>query len=395
MSGSNFDGKLKMDSIDISQHLFMRNNATFKDVAMGSAKIGGQLDMSGSNFDGKLNMNSIDISQSLYLRDNAIFKDVDMNSAKIGGQLDMSYSKFDGELVMESIEIDKELYMRSSFFHKDQEIILYFSKIGSNFDLSDTTIGSIDLTASIIVGEFRLGSSRGHYPTKWVGSSKMILRNTCVGTIQDAHIESDSWPQNLEMDGFEYLRLGGFGAEGLADIANRDSSWYKQWLDRDKTFSPQPYEQLAKILRGLGFPSKANEILYAGRMRSRREACFQKEGKPRELARWFGLTLLQYTIGYGLGARYFRVLWWFGLFTLIGFFVLLVSVDESNQNLFNLAWASFDHVLPIVELNEKHKDIIFGDYGIWVRTYFYIQKLIGYVLGGFLGAGWAGLTQRD
>ncbi|NIW99100.1 MAG: hypothetical protein GWN13_12810 [Phycisphaerae bacterium] len=58
-------------------------------------------------------------------------------------------------------------------------------------------------------------------------------------------------------------------------------------------------------------------------------------------------------------------------------------------------WASLDQVLPIVELNNEHAKLILGDYNSWTITYFYFQKLAGYVLGGFLGAGLAGLTQKS
>jgi hypothetical protein len=262
-------------------------------------------------------------------------------------------------------------------------------------DLSGATIGAIDLTSTTISGELRLGSAQGHKPTNWVKASRMVLRNTTVGAIQDADVKTDSWPKYLELEGFAYRRLGVFGAMGPADIAKRDSEWFIKWLKRDETFSPQPYEQLANVLRESGYPSKANAIRYAARKRSRREALERREGKPREWPRWIGLTLLQYTIGYGIGARYFRVLWWFGGITLIGFLVLLGSIEKSNWDLLKMAWASFDQVLPIVKLNEGHEKLILGICSSWTIAYFYVQKLVGYVLGGFLGAGLAGLTQKS
>ena len=63
--------------------------------------------------------------------------------------------------------------------------------------------------------------------------------------------------------------------------------------------------------------------------------------------------------------------------------------------IFEMAWASFDQVLPIVKLDEEHKKLILGNYSNWTIAYFYVQKIIGYVLGGFLGAGLAGLTQKS
>ncbi|MHC4756840.1 MAG: hypothetical protein ACYTBP_17075 [Planctomycetota bacterium] len=395
MVGSIFDDKLNMNAVEVGQDLFMRDKATFEEVQLGSAKIEGQLDMSGSIFKGKLNMNGVEVGQSLFMRDKATFKEVVLGSAKIGGQISIRGGIFDDKLDMNAVEVGQSLFMRSSKFPEDQEVILHFARIGSNLDLSGATIGAIDLTSTTITSEIRLGSAMGHEPTNWVGDSRMILRNTTVGAIQDSDVTEESWPKNLELEGFEFSRLGGYGAEGSADILNRNSKWFIDWLGRDKTFSPQPYELLAKVLHESGYPSKANAIRYAARKRSRYEAWNRREGKPREKLRWLGLTLLQLTIGYGLGARYFRVLWWFGGFTLIGFLVLLASIDKPNVDLFKMAWASFDQVLPIVTLNEAHEDLILGNCTGWAIKYFYVQKLVGYVLGGFLGAGLAGLTQKS
>lgn len=393
MSGSTFKEVDLMGTI-VGGSLDM-NSSTFKEVSLIGAKIGGDLDMTGSKFDGNLTMNGTEIDHHLFLRTKASFKDVDLTGARIGGQLDMDGSTFDGALTMDTIEIGQSLFARSATFPSDEEVVINFARIGSNFDLSGATIGTIDLTATTITGELRLGSAREHEPTRWVKPSKMVLRNTTVDAIQDADIETKPWPEHLELKGFTYRRLGGFGAEGSADFANRDYKWFINWLESDETFSPQPYEQLANILHESGFPSKANAIRFAARKRSRTAAWERRKDKPREWLRFIGLSFLQYTIGYGLGARYFRVLLWFGGFTLIGFVVLLASINNSNCGLFDMVWASFDQVLPIVKLNADYERFILDNCGRWTIAYFYVQKLIGYVLGGFLGAGLAGLTQKS
>ena len=335
-----FDGTLKMRGIEVGQSLYMRN-ATFKEIDLTTAKIDGQVELSGSNFDGKLSMNAIEVGQSLFMNDGTILKnDVDLvaakicdhlfmfgsrfecplnlNGAKIGGDLDMHCSTFSGEVEIHSVAIGKRFIACVAEFPAKQKISFHFSSIGSNFDLSGASVGDIDLTGTTIAGEFRLGSAKGDGPTKWHKNSKLILRNTSVDAIQDAPEESNCWPRELELDGFTYRHLGGLDAEGTSDFGKRKSSWYIEWLARDPTFSPHPYEQLAKVLREAGYPTKATDVLYAGRKRARRQAC-----KDGERLRWMGMWLMQLTIGYGLGWRYFFALGWVVAFTLLGILILI------------------------------------------------------------------------
>ena len=370
MDCSHFAGKLNLSGVEVGQYIHMSEQATFQEVNLAGAKIGRQLIMAGSHFSGKLNLSGVEV----------------------GGTLDMVDSHFAGKLTMDGVEVGQSLFMRSSSFPENEEVGLQFARIGSSLDLSGATLGALDLTATTIMGELNLGSAKGYLPPSWVGDSRMILRNVTVGAIQD---REHSWPEQLELGGLQYSRLGGYGAEGSADILNRPGQWFIRWLARDTSFSPQPYTQLASVLHEAGYPSKANDIRYAARERARQEAGKRHVGKPREPLRWFGLSLLQLTIGYGLGSRYFRVLWWFMGFALIGFLVLLVSLGRSEVDLPTMALTSLDQVLPIVTLNEAHEDLIMMNCPRWAIWYFYFQKVVGYILGGFLGAGLAGLTQKS
>jgi hypothetical protein len=392
--GSWFGGAIILNGCVLESHVFLRNVRVGAKVDLTAAKIGGTLDMTGSIFDGPVVMSGIEIGDDLFMRKaptykSPTFKDVNLTGAKIGGDLDMTAGTFDGRLVMDGTRIGRSLYMTLAKLPSDKEVSLVFANIGYALDLSGAIVGAIDLTAST-AGELRLGSTLGH-ETHWVEPSRMILRNTTVDALEDAVEDGmDSWPKTLELKGFAYRRLGGSGVQGSTDFAQRRSKWLTDWLKRSLTFSPQPYEQLANWLREAGYPAKANAILYASRKRSRAESLRQ-----RQWSRWIGMLLLESTIGYGLGGRYFRVLWWLAAITAIGFVVLLVSIDKSDWDLMRMAWASFDQAFPIVELNKEHQELILGHCSNWAITYFYVQKLIGYVLGGFLVAGLAGLTQRS
>lgn len=192
----------------------------------------------------------------------------------------------------------------------------------------------------------------------------------------------ESWPNDLEseLDGFIYNRLGGFGGTGAAEMADRKSSWFEDWLTKDKTYSPQPYEQLAKVLRTAGQYGKADDILYAGRERERAEATGPK---------WIGLTLLNYSIGYGY--RYLYSLIWIAVLVGLGAVVLCRTGEGKKHKMpYGIAY-SVDMLLPIVRLREYHFDGVklLG----FARYYFYFHKLMGYMLASFLIAGLSGLTQ--
>ena len=109
--------------------------------------------------------------------------------------------------------------------------------------------------------------------------------------------------------------------------------------------------------------------------------------------RWLGFSLLKWTIGYGLGPRYFRALAWVIVLTILGASVLHFSGQPSyglTAGLPARLFYSLDQLLPIVEFEKYDKVLLRG----WVAYYFYAQKLAGWVLGSFLVAGLAGLTQK-
>ena len=169
-------------------------------------------------------------------------------------------------------------------------------------------------------------------------------------------------------------------------MAARGSEWFVDWLARDQPFTPQPYEQLAGVLREMGHGEEANDVLFAGRERARERAWDDGHWYS-----WTGQTLLKYTVGYGFGYRYFWALYWVLGLVLIATIVLGVTgQNQRNDGRTIGMWYSLDMLLPIIKLREKHYDI---DLDGCARYYFYFHKIMGYVLASFLIAGVAGLTE--
>src|SRR4051794_38515830 len=89
------------------------------------------------------------------------------------------------------------------------------------------------------------------------------------------------------------------------------------------------------------------------------------------------LTANKWLIGYGYHVEW-ALLWILG-FLFAGIVALQVSGEGHKNGMpFGIAY-SFDLLLPIIRLREKHYQIDLGP----VRYYFYIHKIMGYVLGAF------------
>jgi hypothetical protein len=206
------------------------------------------------------------------------------------------------------------------------------------------------------------------------------------------------WPPELDLDGFTYR---GFGRSDV-DAATRGSEWFGNWLAKDNPYSPQPYEQLAGVLREMGHGEEANDVLFAGRERARERAC-----ADGHYGTWLGLSALQLTIGYGYGWGYFRSLSWVAFFVALGSVICVWSRygPPWRRRTWHFAWRagsrkwrfvfdtctySLDQLLPIVELSKHHDDVHLK---VGAKYYFYFHKIMGFVLASFLVAGLAGLTK--
>jgi hypothetical protein len=423
MSGATVSGTLNMDSLEVGQDVFMSGpDAIFKDVNLGGAKIGGQLDMSGAKIDGKLNMYRIEVGRALTMsgRD-ALFRNVDLRDAEVGGHLDMSLSTIGGKLDMHRIEVARDLTMKDADAVLDVD--LRDAEVGGHLDISGATVeGKLDMyrlevgqsliMENAMLKNVALFSSRIGGTLKFAGAEftaldlsatridgvlvlssppyrneggHLSLRDTLAGVLQMDwnDREADVWPKgSLQLDGFTYERLG-FGSNATPA---REVNLYADWLNSDASYNPQPYEHLAAVLRKAGEPTEANRILYDSRERDREAAWEQND-----YARWLLLTLLKWSIGYGLGLGYFRAVGWIVVVTLIGTAVLFFFTHKP-RGAFPRVFFSLDRLLPIVQLDAGSSEVE-AEFKPGVKYYFYAHKLVGWALASFLIAGFAGLTQ--
>ncbi len=124
--------------------------------------------------------------------------------------------------------------------------------------------------------------------------------------------DKNSWPSTgrLRLDGFVYARIGA----GPDDAKSR-----LEWLSRQgDNFWPQPYRQLAGVLREAGDDAGSKRVLV------------EMENSRRRYGNlpWWSWTwawILRPTIGYGY--RPFRAGWWVAAFVILGFFLFSWGQD--------------------------------------------------------------------
>jgi hypothetical protein len=138
--------------------------------------------------------------------------------------------------------------------------------------------GEVDLIAASI-GDLQIREVTGAH------QMTLKLQLTKAGIFWD---DEGSWPKagNLYLDGFRYERLDG-GAPFEADRR-------KKWLSlqpRDK-FRPQPYEQLAGVLRQVGHERDARQVMIEKNRERARFTHFPQQG-------WWWYNVFGRFIGYG------------------------------------------------------------------------------------------------
>lgn len=372
---STFNDELFLDSVQIERSLWMYGSK-FAEVYLRGAKVREELDINSSTITGTLDMEGLHVGT--FTGQRAKYSNVILRGATIEGPLNMTASTFTGTLDMEGLQIGRTLFLQNVKVTTVDKVNLTLAKIGLIVDISDSELPTLDLSGTQVLGELRLGSD--HNPVKWRDGAKLILRNAEVGAVQDWE---KAWPDSLELNGFAYLWFSGYTAGSMEPIGARDIAWLKKWLAKQKPYSPWPYEQLASVLLKTGYRDKAKDILYESKKRERQESATGLT--------WLGLWVLNLSIGYGYRV-FFRVLGCTLFFTVLGAIVLKCTGQGQVKVLeYWGIFYSLDMFLPIIHLREHHYKI---DLDGSARYYFYLHKIVGYILVSVLVAGLTGLTQK-
>jgi hypothetical protein len=399
-----------------------------------SARIDGSLNCSGGSF----HYSKVSLSQysgadkpALILDESAIGSDVDLNFG----------FRSEGAVMMRHVSVTHDLDVWGARMSNPHGLAFRcnFSNFGSvfvgnppvqkwgNFD-ADGRVDFVAVTvkSGIIVNDARflgaLGDAHGFFAAGMISGPFLYWRNVQLqnGATVDlggAHVgilvdEEKSWPEqgHLLIDGLTY---DGFGAGSPLDAQSR-----LRWLSLQPPvpggFRPQPYRQLAKVLRENGDDDGAIEVLIA-----QQDAHFRNSNwLVRAWARF-----LKITVAYGY--RPLRTVLWSLAVILLGRIVVAVG---ARAGVMRLTWPettpaplgdqtaglhpllySLDVFLPFVNLHQENywwpDESASGEYrllgrditirGSILRYYLWLQIIAGWLLSAIFIAGVTGLIRND
>jgi hypothetical protein len=423
LDGSHFGDAFRLSEVEVAGAL-LATQADFRSIDLRGAWIGREVDLEGAQVHDRFDATEIQVGRFVNLRDAVLLADVVLARARIGGSLRVSGAHLVGTLDTGSVAVKDSVEAWGVQWigvpdwldarpRSAPQWHLYNAEIGGSVYLSGASLQRlklINLTGTHIGKELFLGSRDHVTPNTWGAESRMILRNTVADSLQD---QSSSWPHRLELSGFTYQRWGGLEQETQIDqgverlVPARGSEWLTEWLSRDRTFSSQPYEQLARVLRKAGRNEGADDILFAGREAERKLAVAARAGTlpvvqqteaaadgsqpapqgdsrtdriedaDASLQSVAAITLSCLFNGYGYRPE--RALLWFMVLILIGtpLFRLSYRTPEGKQpSMFYSFEYTLDTLLPAVSLRRDFDDVKIEG---WSRYYFIFLKVCGYM----------------
>lgn len=371
-SGSFFAQDVEGSGLDVGGYAYF-DDVDFASVNLLRANIGDSLNANGARVDGTFGLSKGTIGDDVALEKSS-FRDADLSFAKIGGNFVADGARVTRGLRLDSTEIH-------SVFLGDADL--------RNFDISVSNIsGFLDLTGARVNGHVQASAatvsgsltlSDGTSRTKWSRKSVLDVRGASVGDIED---DPAAWPRKLLLGGFRYTLISGDHPREEAVFADQPVEWYGDWLHRDPTYSRSAYRQLESSLRGLGRNRDADRIAMASKDEESRQASLDR----RALA-----LLYKATVGYGYQPQ--RAIYAAALFILLGT-VVARKLPGEHADAPSKLMLSVQRFTPFLSFGDAYNKVDTTSSAVpgWVRRYFYIHTVVGYVLAAFLVAALSQLT---
>ncbi len=384
---------LWVENAKIEGHVLLYHANVTGEMNLCGAEVGGNLECDGSTFENAGGYAII--AERMRVTGNAFLRTkvrtvgmVSMPAADIGGNLQCHDSTFNNPhghaLHADGIKVRGAIALNQGF-RSEGEVSLNHAEAGE-LDCRNATFanpgryalvadslkiaGPVMLSESFsATGQVRLiGAQIGAYLDTRGSNFANASLNLPLAKVASLLDDTASWPTagNLYLDGFVYGRI----SESPLDSKSR-LEWLRRQIApaeaaRPDQFWPEPYRQLAKVMRDQGKSDDALAVLIGLEDDRRR---YGGMGWPARL--W--AFILKWTIAYGY--RPLRALWFIAAFVLVGFAIFgaayqagaIVPTDHDAYESFVQSKPipyyesfcaivySFDTFVPIIDLGQRSK----------------------------------------
>jgi hypothetical protein len=301
---------LLAEGADIKYNLLLQKVVVEGEVRLIAAQIGMALNCKGSTFRNRLentklgkafDADRIRVEGGIFLHEGFSAEgEVRMSGARASTlSFAGSFRNPSGfALLAENAKVDGNVFLGLS---ADGVVDLFGIQVGGSLKCQGGTFGNLILRTAVV---------RGVFVWQGVHCVRLDLGLASAGTITD---ERAAWPDpgHLILDGLVY--------QGMSDCPT-DAKTRLEWIDRQGEFKPQPYRQLAKVLREMGDDDGAKQVLFELQSRTRAEDRRRFIHSP---VRWLfqsGADVISYaTVGYGVYPE--KAFWGLCGFTVLGWIV--------------------------------------------------------------------------
>lgn len=335
------------------------------------------VDVSGSSFSNDLRFDTSKFESALSLEyDNICLTSAScelfMADADFGNKVTIAHTLINGDLNADDASAASSFeLLNDGNARYPLSIRMINANFARNLVISKTTLATLKLGNANIVGTFQLDLPDGF----WTAASLLNLQGTDIGVLRNDYW---NWPSVMYLDGMHFGLIG-VKLPNL-DRGCIDGGW-SHWLGGMAGYSPQPYQQLAKYLTDSGDGAAASCVLRTGETRSL--------GQMRPLRRAIYWTYGK-VAGFGYAPE--QAFYFVALFVGIGMLVLRLTGQGKKHGIPFGLFYSLSQLVPLVTLDKRFDDIeLTGS----ARYYFYLHKIVGWVIVGFLTAALTSLSSKS
>ncbi len=389
---------------------FGANFASFCDeIVLHDAAIVGSLVANDIRICGTLDAERISITGALSVQNSHLGEAVNLRNASIGSSMLLSGSSLIGGLFGNGLKSGGDLSFHGALI-SGGGLDLSSARIDGSVDFATSRFQApIDLTLAVIEGSLVLADHSGTCPF-WGEASGIVLTGGRVAGLKDHICSWDGLNGRIDLTGFTYQHFvpiaeidsrptivrnitprGVYERESEqgtpTTMAGRSVEWMQIWLNKQAEFSPKSYTYLASRLRQYGFDDKADRLMIA-----------MNHGRLENATEWWSqawLWLSGVTIGYGY--RNERPLQLILVLAVIGALVghgrlrFPGAAPPVVQEFVRSWWYSVDRLIPLLELDVKHNAVPLNG---WIRLYFFLHRILGFVLLSYYIGGITGLADQ-